>query len=172
MINSTITSQIASSQGTLLALARRFSNNTEEREDLVQDTLLRALTHSSQFREGTNLKGWLFTIMRNTFINNYRKLKLAKTLNDTTPLRFLNIQDEHTFNRPHENMEFLEIWRNVNDIKEELLGPFKMYTMGYKYEEIASHLHIPLGTVKSRIFQARKEIQKNLYGYKTLKTNL
>lgn len=134
---------------------------------MVQDTLLKALMHGDQFRVGTNLKGWLFTIMRNTFINNYRKSKLAKTLNDTVkPLHYLNIQDEHTFSRPHENLEFKEIWCNVNAIKEELLVPFKMHAMGYKYEEIGSQLHIPLGTVKSRIFQARKEIQKNLHGYK------
>jgi len=171
--NSTLTHQIVGSQQTLLTLTRRFSKNMEERQDLVQDTLLKALMHCDKFREGTNLKGWLFTIMRNTFINNYRKLKLAKTLQDTAkPLRQLDIREEHTFNRPHENLELQEIWCSVNDIKEEFLVPFKMHTMGYKYEEIASHLHIPVGTVKSRIFQARKEIQKNLQGYKRLKVSL
>ncbi len=62
-------------------------------------------------------------------------------------------------------MEFREIWRNVNKIKDELLTPFKMYTSGYKYHEIAEHLHLPIGTVKNRIFNARKEIQRNLHGY-------
>jgi RNA polymerase sigma-70 factor (ECF subfamily) len=167
LINSKLTSQIIGFRQTLLTLTRRFSNNTEERQDLVQDTLLKALMYGDKFREGTNLKGWLFTIMRNTFINNYRKSKLEKTLNDSAQSsRFLNIPEQHTFNRPHENMELQEIWSRVNDIKEEYLVPFKMHTMGYKYEEIATHLNIPVGTVKSRIFQARKDIQKNLHGYK------
>jgi RNA polymerase sigma-70 factor (ECF subfamily) len=104
--------------------------------------------------------------MRNTFINNYRKNQKAKTSFDTTKdLYYLNVEDHHTFNRPAESMEFKEVWRNVNDIKDELLVPFKMYTTGYKYEEIAQHLNIPIGTVKNRIFHARKEIQKKLAGY-------
>jgi RNA polymerase sigma-70 factor (ECF subfamily) len=77
----------------------------------------------------------------------------------------MTIVDEHTFNRPQESMEFNEIWRNVNYIKEELMTPFKMHTSGYKYHEIAEHLKIPIGTVKNRIFHARKEIQKKLQGY-------
>jgi RNA polymerase sigma-70 factor (ECF subfamily) len=75
------------------------------------------------------------------------------------------VEEEHTFNRPHESLEFKEIWKNVNTVKEELLTPFKMHTTGYKYHEIAEHLRIPIGTVKNRIFHARKEIQKRLQGY-------
>src|SRR5690348_6766634 len=160
------TDQISGLRSTLRSFTRRFTNDREESLDLVQDTLLKALTYRDKFKDDTNLKGWLFTIMRNTFINNYRKNKRARTSNDTTKdLYFLNVEDEHTFNRPHERMEFKEIWGNVNDIKEELLIPFKLYTTGYKYHEIAEHLKLPIGTVKNRIFHARKDIQKRLQGY-------
>jgi RNA polymerase sigma-70 factor (ECF subfamily) len=160
------THQVASLRPMLQGFTRRFTNDRDESLDLVQDTILKALTYRDKFRDDTNLKGWLFTIMRNTFINNYRKNQRARTTQDSSKdLYFLNVEDEHTFNRPQESMEFKEIWRNVNDIKDELIIPFKMHTTGYKYHEIAEHLDLPIGTVKNRIFHARKEIQKKLQGY-------
>lgn len=158
--------QVSSLRPMLRTFTRRFTNDREESQDLVQDTILKALTYRDKFRDDTNLKGWLFTIMRNTFINNYRKNQRAKTSNDTTKeLYFLNVEDTHTFNRPQESMEFKEVWRNVNNMKDDLLIPFKMHATGYKYHEIADQLSIPIGTVKNRIFHARKEIQKKLTGY-------
>lgn len=160
-----LTYKIVSLRTTLQAFTKRFTSNREESHDLVQDTLLKALQYRDKFREDTNLKGWLFTIMRNTFINNYRRTRRAKTSRDTTrELYYLNVEDVHTFNRPQDTYEFKEIWKNVNGIQEYLLIPFKMHTTGYKYTEIAEHLKIPIGTVKNRIFHARKEIQKRLQG--------
>lgn len=160
------THQVASLRSTLHSFTRRFTRDREESLDLVQDTILKALTYRDKFRDDTNLKGWLFTIMRNTFINNYRKNQRARTTNDSSKdLYYLNVEEEHTFNRPQESMEFKEIWRNMNSIKDEFMIPFKMHTTGYKYHEIAEHLGLPIGTVKNRIFHARKEIQKKLHGY-------
>lgn len=160
-----LTYKIVSLRSTLQAFTRRFTTDREESHDLVQDTLLKALQYRDKFREDTNLKGWLFTIMRNTFINNYRRTRRAKISRDTTrELYYLNVEDVHTFNRPQDTYEFKEIWKNVNGIQEDLLIPFKMHATGYKYTEIAEHLKIPLGTVKNRIFHARKEIQKRLQG--------
>lgn len=157
------TTEISKLRPTLKSFTHRFTYDKEESQDLIQDTLLRALTYRDKFRKDTNLKGWLFTIMRNTYINNYRKAQREKTSHDTSKeLYFLNVEDEHTFNRPQESLEFKEIWKNVNSIKDDLLIPFKMHTTGYKYDEIAQHLGIPIGTVKNRIFHARKEIQKKL----------
>lgn len=155
--------QISGLQSTLKQFTYRFTRDAEESQDLIQDTLLRALTYRDKFKEDTNLKGWLFTIMRNTFINNYRKAKLAKTSTDTTKeLYYLNVADQYTFNKPEKTLELKELWGNVNSLKEDLQMPFKLHTTGYKYHEISAHLNIPIGTVKNRIFQARKEIQKNL----------
>ena len=167
MTTTEFTAQITEMQETLRRFTYRFTRNAEESQDLVQDTMLKALTYRDKFREDTNLKGWLFTIMRNTFINHYRKNKLARTSTDSTKeLYFLNVADNHTFNRPEKSVEFKEMWENVSEIREELQVPFKMYTSGYKYHEIAEHLDIPIGTVKNRIFHARKEIQKKMIAYR------
>jgi RNA polymerase sigma factor (sigma-70 family) len=158
--------QVAGLRPTLRTFTRRFTSDRDESLDLVQDTILKALLYRDKFRKDTNLKGWLFTIMRNTYINNYRKHQRAKTSHDNTKeLYFLHVEDEHTFNKPERSLEFKEVWRNVNALRDELLTPFKMHTTGYKYHEIANHLNIPIGTVKNRIFHARKEIQKKLAGY-------
>jgi DNA-directed RNA polymerase specialized sigma24 family protein len=108
----------------------------------------------------------LFTIMRNTFINNYRRNQKTKiSYDDTKESFYLNVADNHTFNSPEKRFEYYDIWKNVNEVKDEFLIPFKMYASGYKYHEIADHLQVPIGTVKNRIFHARKVIQKKLTGY-------
>ena len=159
--------QIAGLRSTLELFTRRFTHSDEESDDLVQDTILKALMYRDKFKENTNLKGWLYTIMRNTFINQYRKRQRANTTHDNTKeLYFLNVADDHTFNLPDSSFEYKDIMRCVNEIKEDLLVPFEMHTKGFKYHEIAEHLDIPIGTVKNRIFHARKEIQKKLKGYR------
>ena len=157
---------VASLRPILRGFTSRFTSDREESQDLVQDTILKALTYADKFRQDSNLKGWLFTIMRNTFINKYRKSKVVRFDHDQTKDQyFLNAEDNHTFRDPQGSMEFKEIWRNVNALKDEWLIPFKMHATGYKYSEISDYLKLPIGTVKNRIFHARKEIQKKLAGY-------
>jgi RNA polymerase sigma-70 factor (ECF subfamily) len=158
------TNQVAGLRSTLQSFTRRFTHDREESRDLVQDTMLKAILYKDKFREEINLKGWLFTIMRNTFINNYRKNKHVRH-DSTKELYFLNVEDTHTFSSPGQNFEYKDIWKNIDELRDELLVPFKMHASGYKYHEIAEHLHIPIGTVKNRIFHARKDIQKKLAGY-------
>ena len=158
--------RIASLKDTLELFTRRFTKDQEESEDLIQDTVLKALTYRDKFKQNTNLKGWLYTIMRNTFINNYRKAQRAKTTHDDTKeLYYLNVADDYTFHSPDTSYEYEDIMNCVNDVKSDLLQPFRMHVDGYKYHEIADHLEIPIGTVKNRIFHARKEIQKKLVAY-------
>src|SRR6476620_7626934 len=108
-----LTHQITSLRSTLKTFTRRFTTDREESSDLVQDTILKALLYKDKFTQDTNLKGWLFTIMRNTFINNYRKNQRARTSNDTTKeLYFLNVEDNHTFNCPDTRFEYEDIWKN------------------------------------------------------------
>lgn len=160
------THQVANLRSTLKTFTHRFTHDREESSDLVQDTILKALMYKDKFMTDTNLKGWLFTIMRNTFINNYRKNQRVRTSHDNSKeLYFLNAEDNHTFNCPDTRIEYKDIWKHVNELRDELLTPFKMHTSGYKYHEIAEHLNLPIGTVKNRIFHARKEIQKKLTGY-------
>lgn len=160
------TCKVVDLRDTLQTFTRRFTCNHDESEDLVQDTLLKALSYKDKFRNDANLKGWLFTIMRNTFINNYRRKQYIRAApNDISELHSLNIAETHTFHSPDANFEYEDVWRNIHEMREDLLIPFKMHTSGYKYHEIAEHLAIPIGTVKNRIFQARKEIQKKLAYY-------
>jgi len=155
--------KIAGLQQTLRTFTRKFTNDYEESLDLVQDTILKALTYREKFKDDTNLKGWLFTIMRNTFINNYRKGRRARVTNDSTKdLYFLNVEDPYTFHSPSGNYNYQDIWTNIHALRDELQVPFTMHTAGYKYHEIAEELNIPIGTVKNRIFHARKELQSRL----------
>ena len=155
--------KVAGLQPMLESFTTRFVNDPEEGKDLVQETILKALTYRDKFVDNSNLKGWLFTIMRNTFINNYRKAKRAKTSHDDTQdLYYLNVEDNYTFNLPDAGFEYSEMQQAVEDIKDDFKVPFKMHIDGYKYHEIAEEPDIPIGTVKTRIFYARKEIKKRL----------
>lgn len=161
-----LSQRICSLRPVLRGLTKRFTNDRDESLDLVQDTILKALMYKDKFREDTNLRGWLFAIMRNTFINYYRKNKVARTMRDTTKeLHFLNTEDHHTYNNPAENLQYDDFWKKIYSLPDELMIPFKMHASGYKYHEIAAYQNIPLGTVKNRIFHARKELKKQLVGY-------
>ena len=115
--------KIADLRPVLKIFTRRFTTSCEESNDLVQDTIMRALLYKDKFRDDTNLQGWLFTIMRNTFINTYRKNKRAKTLHDTTKdLYFLSVKENHTFNLPDTTYEYKDLWKKIESVKEKSSG--------------------------------------------------
>ena len=147
----------------LFRFTKKFVQTREDSLDLVQETMLRALNYRSHFRENKNLTGWLYIIMRNTFINQYRKNSQSKnkTLGDSG----FNLVKDYSTRKSDEHLHIDEVWKAINSISQELGKPFKMYLSGYKYDEIASALNVPIGTVKSRIFLARKEIRNQLPGY-------
>ena len=161
-----IEAQLIELRPLLYRFTRKFTSDSDESWDLVQDTILKALQNKNKFRNEVNLKGWLYIIMRNTYINQYRKASRMKVLKgDRVDSIYLNVKDGHTFNNPDGEAQIKLVWAKVDSIKDELSKPFKMYTSGYKYQEIAKHLNLPLGTVKNRIFQARQEIQKWMLRY-------
>ena len=150
-------------QPTLKLYTRRFTVDKEESEDLLQDTILKALSNKEKFTQNTNFKAWLYTIMKNTFINKYRKEAKTKTqLDNTKDLYYLNVADNHTFSSPGSGMEYKEIMELMNELKDIYLIPFKMYFDGYKYHEISEEMNIPLGTVKTRIFYARQFLKDRI----------
>ena len=147
-------------QGNLMSFAYQLTTNKEEAEDLLQDTTLKALTNEDKFADDTNLKGWIFTIMRNIFINNYRQaVRKATILDQTDDLYHLNISQESGLITPDGSYSVKEITQAINSFNDEYRVPFSMHIAGYKYSEIAQHLDLPLGTVKSRIFFARQRLQ-------------
>jgi RNA polymerase sigma-70 factor (ECF subfamily) len=148
----------------LHAFAYNLTKNVEDAKDLYQETAYRAITNQDKFRPGTNLKAWLFTIMKNIFINNYRKKSKAKTIMDSTDnLYYINSGSITINNTAESNIMMKELIKMIEELDNSIKVPFLMHYQGFKYQEIADQLDLPLGTVKSRIFFARKEL-KNLIG--------
>jgi RNA polymerase sigma-70 factor (ECF subfamily) len=144
----------------LHSFAYNLTKNVEDAKDLFQETAFRALTNRDKFRPGTNFKAWLFTIMKNIFINNYRKKVKANTIMDSTDnLYYINSGSVMISNGAESNIMMKELKHMIEELDDSTKIPFLMHYHGYKYQEIADHLDLPLGTVKSRIFFARKELK-------------
>lgn len=150
-------------QSSLYSFALNLTRDTEGANDLLQDTHMRALANFTKYTEGTNIKAWLFTIMRNIFINKYRKQKRSKTIFDNTENQFLLQSIPQTGGHNGEMNISLEIIKEaISGLDEQFRKPFMMHYEGYKYHEIADEMELPLGTVKSRIFFARKSLRGQL----------
>ena len=140
--------------------------NREQAEDLLQDTTLKALDNEEKYVDNVNFKGWIFTIMRNIFINNYRQTgRKATVIDQTEDLYHLNISQDSGLDTPEGSFAVKEISAAVNAFSPEYREPFSMFLAGYKYNEIAEKMNLPLGTVKSRIFFARKKLREQLKDY-------
>ena len=167
MASAKFQSNLMSLQANMLNFAYMLTSNRDDAYDLLQDTTLKALDNEDKYAEGTNLKGWVFTIMRNIFINNYRRTSRSATVVDTTDNQYLiNLPAEAAHETPEGTLTANEITAAINEFSEEYRVPFSMHVAGYKYEEIAEELDLPLGTVKSRIFAARKRLQVRFAEYR------
>lgn len=151
----------------LKQLALKLTKQMDDADDLIQETFYKAIKNREKYRAGTNLKGWLYTIMKNTFINNYRKKKNRNTFIDDTDNRyFLNSGESAKTVDTDSIVDHQYVMRQIESIEKNYLEAFMMHYNGYKYEEIAEILDIPLGTVKSRIFLARKKMMARLKDYR------
>jgi RNA polymerase sigma-70 factor (ECF subfamily) len=147
----------------LKPFAVNLTRDTEAANDLYQETLYKALANREKYNVGTNIKAWLFTIMRNIFINNYRRKAKQKTIFDNSPNEFLINQKQATVaNMAESEMRVKEINKAIQQLPEIFKTPFLLYFDGYKYNEIADVLHEPLGTIKSRIHFARKLLKEQI----------
>ena len=154
-------------QDNLLNFAYMLTSDRDEAEDLLQDTTLKALDNSDKYIDNINFKGWVFTIMRNIFINNYRKGVRNQTIIDQTEdLYHLNLPQESGFDTPEGSLSVKEISKAINKFPDDYKIPFSMHVAGFKYQEIAEKMELPLGTVKSRIFFARQRLQIILKDYR------
>lgn len=154
-------------QSNMLNFAYLLTSNRDDAYDLLQDTTLKALDNEDKYVDNTNFKGWVFTIMRNIFINNYRKVVRTATVVDRTDdLYHLNISQESGLATPEGTVSAIEISAAINSFSDDYRLPFTMHVSGYKYHEIAKEMNLPLGTVKSRIFFARKKLQSRFADYR------
>ena len=161
------TQHLLSIQDDLLRFAYKLTSDHEEANDLLQETSLKALDNEDKYMPDTNFKGWMYTIMRNIFINNYRKTVRDQTFVDQTDNLFhLNLPQESGFDSTEGAYDLKEIHRIVNALPKDYRVPFAMYVSGFKYREIAEKLGLPLGTVKSRIFFTRQRLQNDLKDFR------
>jgi len=150
----------------LNSFAYTLTKDAIDAEDLFQETTLRAISNKEKFRPGTNFKAWMFTIMKNIFINNYRKKMKANTIMDSTDnMYYINSGENVVHNDVDRNVLMDELQVMIEGLDESIRTPFLMHYEGFKYQEIAEHLDLPLGTVKSRIFFARKALKESIAGH-------
>lgn len=147
----------------LKPFAITLTRDSETAKDLFQETLYRALANKDKYNVGTNIKAWLYTIMRNVFINNYRRKVKQNTIFDSTPNEFLLNQSQAiTANAAESNLRLKDIQQAIYNLPEIFRNPFLLYFDGFRYHEIADMLDEPLGTIKSRIHFARKLLKNQL----------
>ncbi|MCX8209983.1 MAG: RNA polymerase sigma-70 factor (ECF subfamily) [Neolewinella sp.] len=164
MTNQEFTQQIDKLENLLFSFALRLTRNRQDAQDLMQETSLRAFRHREKFTMGTNFKSWVSTIMRNTYINRYRKMKSRKHVNQPIEDFSFALESKNAIpNKGEHDMRMKELKLMLSGIGELYSVPFLMFYRGYEYKEIARHLDIPIGTVKSRIFLARQRM-KNAIG--------
>jgi RNA polymerase sigma-70 factor, ECF subfamily len=143
-----------------------LTTNSDDAKDLLQETMLKAFSNRDKFIDKTNLKAWLYTIMKNTFINEYRRNKRANTFIDKTDNQyFLNNDSSSEMQSADSRIAEKDIRKALSELTNDFRVPFEMYYNGYKYKEIAEELSLSIGTVKSRIFFTRKKLMKKLQDY-------
>lgn len=143
----------------LFGFAMKLTKNRDRSKDLMQETVFRAFKNKDRFREGTNFKAWVTTIMRNSFINDYRK---RRTRNKTEqPVEdMLHLANDVIVNeKASSSIMMTELKKILADLSDIYRVPFTLYYDGYQYNEIAEKMNLPIGTVKSRIFFARKKLK-------------
>jgi RNA polymerase sigma factor (sigma-70 family) len=166
MENTAFNDTLCTHRSCLESFAMRFTQDLEDANDLVQDTLIKAIRYHDLYKPGTNMRGWLYTIMKNTFLNDYRrgsrKNAIIQITEEFTPQHLSRSATgnigENTFMRK-------DIQTALGRLQPGHSAPFLRYFEGYKYHEIADELGIPIGTVKTRIHMARKELKKHLKMY-------
>ena len=147
----------------LKPFAITLTRDSEAAKDLFQETLFRALANEDKYSVGTNIKAWLYTIMRNIFINNYRRKVKQNTIFDSTPNDFLINQTQSVVaNNAESNLRLKDIQEAIHNLPQIFRNPFLLYFDGFKYHEIADMLGEPLGTIKSRIHFARKLLKTQI----------
>jgi len=153
-------------QNKMFFFALSLTSNTDKANDLVQETYLRALTYQNKFSSDTNLMAWIYTIMKNTFINEYRRnVKARSTIETQADKLHISFSKDDFYPSVDSIHAAKEIQKKIAMLEEEFREPFELFLNGYKYKENAEKLELPLGTIKSRIFFTRKKLCARLIDY-------
>ncbi len=151
--------KITSIEDSLTGYSKSLTKNNEDAKDLLQETYLKALLNKDKFDPSTNIKAWTYVIMKNIFINSYRKAKRQNMFIDNTDDQYhINSHHSSYSTSPEYEYEHNEIMSKIKQIDKDQHSVFLMNLEGYKYKEIAENMDLPIGTVKSRIFLTRKKI--------------
>jgi RNA polymerase sigma-70 factor (ECF subfamily) len=153
--------RITKTKGLLKSYSFNLTRNSEDAEDLYHDTYLRAFVNKDKFNVATNFRAWMCTIMKNIFINSYRrankKMEVFKNTIEGEPFYEATATDKMT------NIAALDdIKKAIDSLRWDYKYCFMKYFEGYKYHEIATELNIPIGNIKTNIFQARKKLKAQL----------
>lgn len=157
-------SSINNAKPVLHPLALQLTRDVEDAKDLLQVTFMKAWANQHRFNPGTNIRAWLYTIMKNTFLSDYHRKKRRQTYVDLTDNQyFINSTSmERNGTEADAGVNIDDIYDAIDNLPAAYKAPFKSFIEGYKYEEISENLGLPLGTVKNRIFLARKELKEKL----------
>lgn len=158
--------QVTTFQDKLSAFAQSLTKDEEDAKDLFQETVLKAMKYRDKFASPTNLKAWLYTIMKNTFINDYRRKKLVTMVHDDSPNDFVLNSERSTLQTQTSHLYTEEILNKIESLDADYRIPFTKYLEGFKYKEISEALNLPLGTVKSRIYVARQQLMEQLRDFR------
>lgn len=158
----TFDERLMSMHDRLLYFALSLTRNLEDAKDLIQESMLKALMNRDQYTTGTNIKAWMFTIVRNTFINGIKRDRRGQVVMETAARQDMPVANGRYLQSPIGSYSTMEIEDRVDRLPDAIRTPFTMNFKGYKYHEIANTMGIPIGTVKSRIYQARKQLMVQL----------
>ena len=157
------TQGILAMESDLHRFAYKLTSDRDSANDLVQDCVLQALDNHEKFAHAKNLKGWMFTIMRNIFVNNYRRtVREMNIIDDTYSINQQSLIEDEDSDRFEFAYDMKQLYRVIHSIPEDMKVPFQMFVAGFKYREIAEKLGLPMGTVKSRLFFIRKRLKEEL----------
>ena len=146
----------------LKPFAIALTRDSEAARDLYQETMYRALLHREKYTEGTNIRAWLFTIMRNLFINHYRRRAKQQLFLERATRALVLLYQPYVDNEAVISMQVKDIQHAIYRLPNLFKRPFLLYYEGFKYYEIADMLHEPMGTIKSRIHFARKMLKQQI----------
>ena len=150
----------------LKGFALNLTRDSEAAADLLQDTIVKAIQYRNSFVRSTNFKAWMITIMKNTFINNYRRKVKRNTFSDQTDQDYyINQPSQRIPNQAESKMVMDDLNKAIALLPYELREAFMLNFKGHKYQDIADRFGIPIGTVKTRIHLARKVLKRKLSVY-------